>query len=204
MKITPQDINTQEFKRSLRGYDMDEVDAFLQQVADELETSVQENLHLKDKLKDMEEKLVDYKKRDEELEKLLLTAQKMTEGMKDVARREADAAAIQAKGEAQKIVAEAHKQLVRFQSQVDELRRYRDGFVIQFKSFLDQQYRMLGDFAKGGTSAPAPPAAAAPPRAAAPAARAPSGPPPAKAAPPPAAAGLEIEVVGADEEEPVG
>jgi DivIVA domain-containing protein len=29
MKITPQDISTQEFKRSLRGYDMDEVDAFL-------------------------------------------------------------------------------------------------------------------------------------------------------------------------------
>ncbi len=168
MKITPQDIHSQDFKRSLRGYDLDEVDSFLQQVADELEARTSENQQLKDKLKNIEAKLADYRKREQVLEKTLVTAQKMTEQMKDTSRREAAVAAAQAQAEAQKIVAEAHKQLVRFQAQIDELKRYRDAFVIRFKAFLDQQYRFLADYAKSeGTTVPkrAPAAKPAAPRA---------------------------------------
>ena len=203
MKITPQDIHNQEFKRSIRGYDLDEVDAFLQQVADELETFTEENQNLKDKLKNMEEKLVEYRRKDDMLEKTLVTAQRMTEDMKDVARREAEVAAGQAKAEAQKIVAEAHQQLVRFQAQLEEMRRYRDAFIINFKAFLDSQYRFLADFAKsGGVPGMTPPAP-----------RNPAGPPPAPASPArpkgaPAAQAppgrLEIEVVEDGDDEPVG
>lgn len=222
MRITPQDIHNQEFKRSLRGYDLDEVDAFLQQVADELESLIEENQRLKDSVKGLDEKLSDYRKKDDMLEKTLVTAQKMTDEMKDIARREAEAAAGQAKAEAQKIVAEAHRQLVRFQAQLDEMKRYRDAFVIQFKAFLDQQYRFLADFAKSGSAAQlnAPAPGSAPPPASPPEAKADR---PARvrpvtpaAAPTPAApeagvpAGggqnLEIEVVneGSEDEEPVG
>jgi cell division initiation protein len=223
MRITPQDIHNQEFKRSLRGYDLDEVDAFLQQVADELEGLVDENQHLKDSVKDLDARLSDYRKKDDMLEKTLITAQKMTDEMKDIARREAEAAAGQAKAEAQKIVAEAHRQLVRFQAQLDDMKRYRDAFVIQFKAFLDQQYRFLADFAKSGSSpqlnAPAP--GSAPPPAVAPEAKSERPARPRAAAPPPGApapvaggsrapdAGsdkLEIEVAneGSEDEEPVG
>jgi cell division initiation protein len=152
MKITPQDIHNQEFKRSLRGYDLDEVDAFLQQVADDLETLIQENQGLKDRAKDLEGKLTEYRRKDEMLEKTLVTAQRMTEDMKDVARRESEVAAAHAKAEAQKIVAEAHKQLVRFSAQIDEMKRYRDAFIINFKAFLDSQYRFLADFARSGSA----------------------------------------------------
>ncbi len=203
MKITPQDINTQEFKRSLRGYDMDEVDAFLQQVAEELEVSVQESQRLKDEVKSLEGKLADYRRKDEVLEKTLITAQKMTEQMKDTSRREAEVAAAQAKAEAQKIVAEAHKQLVRFQTQLDELRRYRDAFVIQFKSFLDQQYRFLADFAKSGSGTPPAAASGETPRGAGSPGTSPSPKPAAaKAARAGETGAVEIEVVG--DEEPVG
>ena len=37
MKITPQDIHKQEFKTGMRGYDKDEVDAFLQMIAEQFE-----------------------------------------------------------------------------------------------------------------------------------------------------------------------
>ncbi len=162
MKITPQDIHAQEFRRSLRGYDMDEVDAFLAQVADELETHIQESLHLKDRVKVFEERVAEYQKLDERLKETLVTAQEMKEEIAKASQHKVEAAAAHARAEAQSIVADAHKKLVRIQSQVDDLRRYRDSFVIRYKAFLDQQYRFLADYAKsegagaaaGGTQKP--------------------------------------------------
>jgi len=40
MRLTPLDIHQKEFNRSLRGFDEREVDAFLDQVADEIERSL--------------------------------------------------------------------------------------------------------------------------------------------------------------------
>lgn len=157
MKISPQDINTQEFRRSLRGYDMDEVDAFLAQVADELEVHLQENLHLKDRIKVLEERVAEYQKLDERLKETLVTAQEMKEEIAKASQHKVEAAAAQARAEAQSIVADAHKKLVRIQAQVDDLRRYRDSFIIRYKAFLDQQYRFLADYAKSeGAGAAAP------------------------------------------------
>ena len=51
MRITPQDIHRQEFSRSVRGYTVEEVDAFLERVADELEHVHQDNTKLRDQLK---------------------------------------------------------------------------------------------------------------------------------------------------------
>jgi cell division initiation protein len=148
MKITPQDIHAQEFRRSLRGYDMDEVDAFLAQVADELETHVQENLQLKDRIKVLEERISEYHNLDQRLKDTLVTAQEMKDEIAKASQHKVEAAAALARAEAQRIVADAHKKLIRIQAQVDDLRRYRDSFVIRYKAFLDQQYRFLADYAK--------------------------------------------------------
>ncbi len=148
MKISPQDIHAQEFRRSLRGYDMDEVDAFLSQVADELEVHTRENLQLKDRIKVFEERVAEYQRLDERLKEALVTAQEMKEDIAKASQHKVEAAAAHARAEAQSIVADAHKKLVRIQSQVDDLRRYRDSFVIRYKAFLDQQYRFLADYAK--------------------------------------------------------
>jgi cell division initiation protein len=148
MKITPQDIHSQEFRRSLRGYDMDEVDAFLTQVADEIETHVQESLQLKDRIKVLEERITEYQQLDQRLKDTLVTAQEMKEEIAKVSQHRVEAATAQARVEAQQIVADAHKKLVRIQSQVDDLRRFRDSFIIRYKAFLDQQYRFLADYAK--------------------------------------------------------
>ncbi len=188
MKISPQDIHAQEFRRSLRGYDMDEVDAFLAQVADELEVHIQENLHLKDRIKVLEERVAEYQRLDERLKETLVTAQEMKEEIAKVSQHRVEAAAAQARAEAQSIVADAHTRLVRMQSQVDDLRRYRDSFVIRYKAFLDQQYHFLADYAKSeGAGGPAPGAAKKTER------REPQGktPPPSKAT---TAEGGELEI----------
>jgi DivIVA domain-containing protein len=55
--ITPQDIHEQEFKTAFRGYDKDEVDAFLQAVADSYQTLMADNIALKDRCVALESQL---------------------------------------------------------------------------------------------------------------------------------------------------
>jgi len=145
MKITPQDINNQEFKRSLRGYDMDEVDAFLQQIADELETVVSENGQLKDRVKELRFRMGEYEKKDELLEKTLVAAQQATEQMKETSRREVEAASKAARAEAAKILEDARAELTETGRRVRDIKRYHYDFIIQYKALLDRHYRLLAE-----------------------------------------------------------
>ena len=54
MKITPLDINNQKFRTRFRGFDVREVDDFLQAAAGELELQLRENLRLKERITELE------------------------------------------------------------------------------------------------------------------------------------------------------
>lgn len=148
MKITPQDINNHEFKRSIRGYDMDEVDAFLTQVAAELELLVAEKQELKDGAKAGDVDLTEYRKKNELLQKTLLAAQDVTEKIKNTSQMEVEQVARAAKQEADKIINRAHEDAALVKAQIDDLKRQRDAFVIQFKALLDTYYKFLSELKK--------------------------------------------------------
>jgi cell division initiation protein len=143
MKITPQDIHQQEFKGSMRGYDKDEVDAFLQMIAEQLEETVKENAGLQDKVKELEERLAEYQKNRRNLEEALLAAQKITEQMKENAEKEAQVKIREAQVKADKILAEAVQQSQQYNQEISKLRMQRDQMIAQFKSILEQSFLFL-------------------------------------------------------------
>jgi cell division initiation protein len=143
MKITPQDIHQQEFKGSMRGYDKDEVDAFLQMIAEQLEETVKENAGLQDKVKELEERLAEYQKNRRNLEEALLAAQKITEQMKENAEKEAQVKIREAQVKADKILAEAVQQSQQYNQEISKLRMQRDQMIAQFKSILEQNFLFL-------------------------------------------------------------
>ena len=57
MKVTPLDIRRKEFKRAMRGYADEEVDVFLDDVADEFERLFQENIELQDRIARQDEQI---------------------------------------------------------------------------------------------------------------------------------------------------
>lgn len=57
MKITPLDINNQKFRTRFRGFDVREVDEFLQAVAGELELQIKENSRLEKKVTELESRV---------------------------------------------------------------------------------------------------------------------------------------------------
>ena len=90
MRITPMDIRQQQFTvRMFRGFDVQEVDTFLEDVAQDYEAMIKENALLKEQLQALEERTRGLEDREKILQQTLVTTQRMTEEMKETARREA-------------------------------------------------------------------------------------------------------------------
>jgi cell division initiation protein len=90
MKLTPQEILTQKFNLKGKGYDKDEVAAFLGQVAEMLEHDSLEKDELKKEVDRLKKFLAKFEKREDILRDTLIAAQKFSEEIKTNARREAE------------------------------------------------------------------------------------------------------------------
>ncbi len=144
MKITPLDIQQQQFKGKLiGGLDPEDVDGFLQQVAQELEDLTRENTELREQARRVIAEKEEMTRREADIRETMLAAQKVTEEMKANAQKEATLLTSEAELKAEKIVAEAEKRLVQLNNQIQELRREKLQFESALKSLLDAHYKML-------------------------------------------------------------
>ena len=144
MKISPMDIQQQQFKgKMFGGLDAEDVDAFLQSVAGEMEELIRENAELKERLNKSAQAMVELEAREVQLRETMLAAQKITEEMKANARKEAQLVVSEAELKAERLVADAEKRLVELGNQIQELKRDKVKFESGFKSLLDSYYKLL-------------------------------------------------------------
>ena len=80
MRITPMDIRQQQFSiKMFRGFAVQEVDAFLDDVAEDYEALLKENALLKEELQALEERTRGLEGREKILQDTLVTTQRLTE-----------------------------------------------------------------------------------------------------------------------------
>ena len=80
MRITPMDIRQQQFTvKMFRGFDVQEVDTFLEDVAQDYEALMRENTLLKEQLQALEERTRGLEGREKVLQQTLVTTQRLTE-----------------------------------------------------------------------------------------------------------------------------
>lgn len=144
MKITPMDIQQQQFKgKMFGGLDPEEVDSFLQVVAGSMEELIRENNDLKERLARNATAITEMEAREAQLRETMLAAQRITEEMKANAQKEAHLIVSEAELKGERIVAEAEKKLVQLNSQIQELKREKVQFESAFKGMLDTYYKLL-------------------------------------------------------------
>src|SRR3972149_6485932 len=90
MKLTPLDIHHKEFRRAIRGYNEEEVDVFLDQVAEEFERVFKENIELKEQVEGMKDKVKQYEGVEQTLQKALLTGQRAADEVQYSAQKESE------------------------------------------------------------------------------------------------------------------
>jgi cell division initiation protein len=143
MKITPLDIRKQEFRKTFKGYDKNEVDIFLEMLAKEIENIIRDNKSMADQLKELDSKIEDYKRMETTLQNTLTSTQKTTDEIRRNARKEAEMILQKAKLQASEIIENAAAKVKDLQSQISALRNQKNGFIIQLRSFLSSQLKML-------------------------------------------------------------
>ncbi len=143
MKLTPLDIQQQQFKRTLTGFDPKEVDAFLDLVANAFEDLLRENNTLSDELRRKESQLDDHRERERTLKETMITATKISEDIKQGAHKEAEIVIGQAELQAEQIIQNAHTRLVRIMEDIDELKRQRAQFEGSMQSVIATHQKML-------------------------------------------------------------
>lgn len=143
MEFSPLEITQREFGRKLRGLDPEEVQTFLEQIAEEMTRLLQENTDRAGQIQRLEGQLRVHQEREESLRNTLVTAQKMTEEIKANAKREADLLVRETELKAERLLEDAHRKLGQVQAEIAELKRQRDLFASKLRGLLKTHLDLL-------------------------------------------------------------
>ncbi len=143
MAITPLEIRKQEFRKSLRGYEVHEVRSFLEMVSAEIESLLRDNASLNDRVKDMDAKIEDYRRMEQILQDTLTTTQKAADDLKSGARKEAETIMANARVEAQRFLKEAQTELARIKEETKMIEHQKLMLVSEFRGLLESYLRLL-------------------------------------------------------------
>ncbi|MCG8614796.1 MAG: DivIVA domain-containing protein [Desulfobacterales bacterium] len=143
MGVTPLVIKQKEFSTRFRGFDVQEVDTFLEEVARELERQdlAMESLKQEKHRLDLENQ--GYRKREDSMKNAMLQSQKVLDHMKENAKKSAQVVIANAEVEAEKILNRAHKRLSQLHSDITELKRQRIQLEMQISSVLESHSKLL-------------------------------------------------------------
>src|SRR6185503_4040594 len=144
MRMTATDIRQQQFAvRLFRGFDPQEVDAFLEEMADDFDELTRENTLLKEQLVQVEEKSRGVEGREKTLQETLVTTQKIAEEFKENARREAELVLREAHLRAEKFMQDAREEHTKLTSEVSGLRRLRRQLGEEILSAISAHKRLV-------------------------------------------------------------
>lgn len=145
MRITPMDIRQQQFRVRFRGFDRQEVDTFLADVAEDYERLVKENALLKEQLAVLEERSRGIEQREKLLQETLLTTQRLAEEMKDGAKREANLLVREAELQGDKLLEEARAEEAKIKAEILALKRTRRQLAEGLRVTLDMYQRLVNE-----------------------------------------------------------
>lgn len=143
MRITSMDINNKEFKRTMRGYSADEVDEYLEKIAEDYEAIYKENTTLKEKISVFQDKLDHYTKIESTIQSTLLLAQNAAEQAKLSAQTEAELIVRNANDSAKRIMDKAHGDVLTVTDEFERTKQEFAKFRSKFRNFMLSQMEMF-------------------------------------------------------------
>ena len=149
--LTSLDVVNQSFKKSMRGYDPAEVDEFLDNVAETLQTYAQRTKDLERDLHAKEESLGENEKMKDILHEALLMAQKSADEKVRSAQEQASKIISEAKEKADMICKDAAQEADRLRDGVSQIRNVRNLYEQEFRGLLAKFDNMLNQSINSST-----------------------------------------------------
>ncbi len=138
--LTPLDVRKKkgDFRRSVRGYDPELVDDFLDMVAERLEELVKQNVALTERAEHLQEQVASYREREKALNEALVTAQQLRAEAQAQADREAELVRREAQGQAERIIEEGQRSYRELARDIEGLQARKRQFFRAFETMLER------------------------------------------------------------------
>ena len=153
MKISALDIRHKQFGRAMFGLNEEEVIEFMQAVANEMESLVQERNNFRDTIREKDLAIVEMRERDRVLQTTIQTAGQMAEKIRIDAEREAKLILADAHQKAEIITRVSRDSLKKIYQEISDLKRSRLQFEANLKglvqahlTLIEQGDKMLPNF----------------------------------------------------------
>ena len=141
--LTPLEIQKQTFSRTLKGYNPDEVRAYLHLVAEEIERLVRDNDRLSREVAVLREDLQDHSNRERILKDTLLSAQKVAEDLTTNARKDAELIVKDAELLADRLIGQAMQRVGDLERAIGDLKIERRAARNKLQATLDTIQQMV-------------------------------------------------------------
>lgn len=154
--LTSADIHNKEFSRHFRGYDEDEVDAFLDEIVNDFDTLLRENQRLREEIEIYQKQKTQFAEMEKHLQNTLETAKKTAaevvenakqraEEMRQSTEEECTNRLWQMELETKQKLAEVEEKIRQETVRYEETRRQCRQFLIQIKSLFRTELDILDD-----------------------------------------------------------
>ena len=143
MAVNRIDLLNHTFSRALRGYDPEEVDNFLQDVADTMARLGDDRVRLGNLVTQLENRLAEHLERENALRETLLASQRMTEEIKASAQKEAQLIIELAHNRAENLTNQANLRLARILDEISEARKLKAQFEFKVRSVIEGHLKLL-------------------------------------------------------------
>ncbi len=143
MRITPLDIQQKQFATKFRGFDMEEVDSFLELIREEMEELLRENANLREEARRFEKQLKEYKNMEMTLRDTLIKTQELVEEYKMTAKKDAELVRKEAELQADEILRGAQERVVKIHEDITDLKGIRRHFKEEVRRLIHSHLGML-------------------------------------------------------------
>lgn len=143
MRITPISIKRQEFGKSFRGYDVSEVQAFLDKLSNEFEEIQKENEKFKKDLEEASSQVLEFRRIEKNLQDTLLKAQENSTKAVESAKKQTNLMIKEAELKATQIIEKAKENADEVRNSILKLREERDLIIAKLKAIISTQSSLL-------------------------------------------------------------
>lgn len=153
MRLTSIDIKKQEFKKSLRGYDTSEVDAYLDTVGNTVESLYKEIEDLKEKISNLEEEKSEliseiqiYRENEKTFQKAIVKSQDMAEEILENAKKRAELIIKEAEILSNKSKLQAQDEFINLKQELEDLKQKNEAIIDDIKNYLIEKLNSIEEY----------------------------------------------------------
>ncbi len=142
-RTSPLEIQKREFSRRWKGLDPVEVQTFLTDVAEDMESVARENMNLETRIRALELENDEHRERERILKQTLLSAQQASEDIRTTARKEGELIVREAQGSAERLTHNALQRSADIEKAIAELKVQRANFRLQLQKMIELFQQVL-------------------------------------------------------------